>query len=339
MDPLITNDIDEYNNVFYDTEKEPLYYYSDNLDDKNTYDNKNYLLIYPEDSIDYRYEIVERIGKGAFGKVYKAYDHKRNMMVALKAIRKEGRFHRQAKLEIGLYQLMMTNEKSYSRHVIPMYKWFISRGDYFLSFELFGEDMYNYYKKNIIGSKDLKSFSLQIAMGLEFIHSHGIIHMDLKPENILIKDKHLKIIDLGSSYMEQPNMLKDYVQSRYYRSPEVVFNIGVKISMDIWSYGCILYELAERKPLIPAKSQGELVVYYTYIMNYPPVNMKNIYDNKNYPLSNRRIKNGTILIPNSFEWNHDNIYFKELIINGCLQWDPSKRLTAIEIMKHRYFET
>lgn len=333
------SDSDDYNNVFYDSDKDPIYYYGYNLDDRNKYDENNYLHIQPEDSIDYRYEIIKRIGKGAFGKVYEAYDHKRNIPVALKCIRNERRFHKQVQLEVKFYQLMMNEEKMYSAHVIPMYKWFISYGDYFLIFELFGQDMYSYYKNNIIGNKDLQSFSLQIASGLEFIHSYGIIHMDLKPENILIKDKQLKIIDLGSSFMEEPNIMKDYVQSRYYRAPEVVFNTGLKKSMDIWSYGCIIYELAEGTPLIPAKSQSELVVYYTYIMDYPPTYMKKLYENDKYLLSKRQLKNGKTLIPKAFEWNHQNISLKQLINYGCLQWDPSKRLTSSEIIKHPYFQT
>ena len=142
------SDSDEYNDVFYDSDKEPIYYYSENLDDGNIYDKNNYLTIYPEDSIDYRYEIIKQIGKGAFGKVYEAYDHKRNLPVALKCIRNERRFHKQVCLEVKFYDLMIKPTELYSAHVIPLYKWFISRGDYFLIFELFGEDMYTYYKNN-----------------------------------------------------------------------------------------------------------------------------------------------------------------------------------------------
>lgn len=329
-------DSEEYNEVFILEPSGPIYYNGLNSEEDTYYDDKDHLIVRPGDAIDFRYEIIKRLGKGSFGKVYKAYDHKRNFEVALKIIRHERRFHKQVRLEIGFYELLYSPDKNYSQHVIPMYKWFIYKNDYFIVFELFGINMYEYYKTNNIPEHDVKSFTKQIALGIEFIHSHSIIHMDLKPENILIHDKHLKIIDLGSSFLEKPTMIKNYVQSRYYRSPEVVFELPIKTSMDIWSFGCVIYELAMGTPLIPARTQKELIVYYNHINNYPPTYMIDIYDNKNYKISNKILKNGKSLEPSGFVWIYSNVAFKQLVTNGCLCWDPDKRLTAKEILKHPF---
>lgn len=305
--------------------------------DKPVYDSSNYLMVNQGDAIYDRYEIIHKIGKGVFGQVYKAFDHKHQIPVALKIIRNEKRFHKQVVYEIKSFNRMTNSRRYYSEHVISLYKWFKFNSNYYLSFELFGINLYNYYKENSIDDTDLRSFTQQITYGLEYIHYHKIIHMDLKPENILIKDKHIKIIDLGSALVEKPYIFKNYVQSRYYRSPEAVFKMPLKTSIDIWSFGCLLYELATGIPLMPAKSQDELIIYFIHIKGYPPVHMREIYDN--YSLKNRYLSNGKLLFPDSFEWEYHNTSFKEFVIDCCLCWDSIERYTAIELLKHPFLNS
>ena len=313
------------------------YYTYDNESKDNIYDNLNHLELKKHYSINSRYEIMEEIGKGAFGKVYKATDFKRHQLVALKVVRNEKRFHKQVKEEIKLFETIITSKKNYSNHLIPLYKWFTYKTDYFLVFQVFGINLYSYYLKYDIDDDDLCSFSYQIADGLDFIHSFKIIHADLKPENILIKDKHLKLIDLGSSFKEGPSQIKSYVQSRYYRAPEVVFRHPIKTSMDIWSYGCILYEIAMKYPLIPAKNHQDLVVFYKHIMGYPDNNMKEYFISYDVTLHTSVTKNRRFYGTNEFVWDYHNNKFYDLVLSNCLTWDASKRLTAKDIMGHSYF--
>lgn len=320
-------------------EPSPVYYTSNNVYYENVYDKNKFLNVYNGDAIYYRYEIIEHIGRGAFGNVYKAKDHKRNLYVALKIIKQNHRFHKYAKIETDIYDIMYNSKEPYSSNVIKLYKSFPYKNDVFLVFQLHGVNMLNYYKSNNITDDDMKSFSYQIASGLDFIHSHKIIHMDLKPENILIQEKKIKIIDLGSAFIKKPRLIKSYVQTRYYRAPEVIYELNLNTSMDIWSLGCILYELAEKKTLIPAKIQRDLVVYYNYICGYPPRYMFDIYNSNNYDIKNTELCGGNNLNVDNFSWYYENIKFKNLILNCCLQWDGKKRLTAKEIMNHEYFYT
>ena len=324
--------------------KSPVYYFNTNSsNNKNTvYKDNCRLDVCQGDTFDYRYEVISSLGKGAFSNVYLCNDHKYNGSVAVKVIRNERRFHRQVKIEIQLFDLLHSSE-NYSEHVIKLLKAFEFRKNIFLVFDNYGVDMYSYYKKNDIGPKDLKSFANQIAQGLDFLHSFEIIHMDLKPENILIRNKHLKIIDLGSSFIQQEGMKKDYVQSRYYRSPDVVFGLKTTTKIDIWSYGCIIYELATKTPLIPAKCSKDLVIYFTHILGYPPKHMDCYYSNSSFfvqdskELFSFKSARGKYLYPNAFEWKHSNIILKQLILHCCLGWDNTKRLTASELLKHPYF--
>ena len=114
----------------------------------------------------------------------------------------------------------------------------------------------------------IKHFMKQVFNGLSYMHAKNISHRDLKPENILIKQPscfdydalkcELKIADLGAAKVLNPNgMNTPYVVSRYYRSPELILGSNkYDCSIDIWSTGCILFELITRTPLFPGDAEG-----------------------------------------------------------------------------------
>jgi glycogen synthase kinase 3 beta len=101
------------------------------------------------------------------------------------------------------------------------------------------------------------------------MHSKGVAHRDLKPENILVKKNGnnpdplsmiVKIADLGSSKFldfSDKRMNTPYIVSRYYRAPELILGSHLyNFSIDIWSAGCILFELMTKTPLFPGDSEG-----------------------------------------------------------------------------------
>ena len=78
-----------------------------------------------------------------------------------------------------------------------------------------------------------------------------IIHCDIKPENILLRRPNksgIKIIDFGSGTFENKQFYT-YIQSRFYRAPEIILGIKYTPAIDMWSFGCMLYELCIGKPL------------------------------------------------------------------------------------------
>jgi len=238
----------------------------------------------------------------------------------------------------------MRTAPHYSPYVIKMLKSFKSHGNIFLVFKQYGETLYNYKKKNNINANKLKLFSKQIALGLEFIHSYNIIHLDLKPENILIRHDKIKIIDFGSSVIEKGDQIKSYEQTRYYRAPEIVFELNTTVAVDVWSYGCILYKLATGCTLIPAKTTNDLMIYYTHIMGYPPIRLTSIYNNSDFfpdshikELYTFKCESGAMLYPDEFIWKCDNKEFIHLIANSCFVWDYACRSSMTTILKHPYF--
>ena len=103
----------------------------------------------------------------------------------------------------------------------------------------------------------------------------SLIHCDLKPENILFTDqryKDVKIIDFGSACTEFKNGFT-YVQSRFYRSPEVALGMPYSHPIDMWSFGCIMVELLTGKPIFNARDENELIEMLRFKIGLPPEHM------------------------------------------------------------------
>lgn len=99
-------------------------------------------------------------------------------------------------------------------------------------------------------------FAIQILHSLSFMHNNKIVHCDIKPENIMLKEAHktgIKIIDFGSSCYEEQQFYT-YIQSRYYRAPEVILGLKYTSAIDMWSLGCVLAELYLGYPMFPGQN-------------------------------------------------------------------------------------
>lgn len=118
----------------------------------------------------------------------------------------------------------------------------------------------------------LKRVVYQVSEGLNYMKAKSVIHCDLKPENILFTDdryKNIKLIDFGSSCQDYTKGFS-YVMSRYYRAPEVVFGNRYGHGVDMWSLGCIIYELLTGRVLFPAKDENALVEWFVVTLGSIP---------------------------------------------------------------------
>lgn len=109
--------------------------------------------------------------------------------------------------------------------------------------------------------QELRSIVTQLLTGLATLNKLKIIHCDLKPENIMYTNASLnqiKIVDFGSACTDFKSGFK-YVQSRFYRSPEIVVGLPYDSAVDMWSLGCIVFELVSGRPLFPAHNELELL--------------------------------------------------------------------------------
>lgn len=225
-----------------------------------------------------RYDQIssKEIGLGSFGVVFKARDLKDNRVVAIKRLidRDDIDVREHARLEIAYLETIQNDasKRNKESHVVSLLDHFSWGGCHFLVFEALTLSLYDLILESQGLSLDLiRCISAQIIQGIDFLEEVGIVHCDLKPENVMLMapagvdvsgdpEWKVKIIDLGSAqYLDELPRLC-YVQSRWYRAPEVHMGLPLDSKIDLWSLGCIMAELFTTKPLflgIPSsKNQG-----------------------------------------------------------------------------------
>lgn len=226
------------------------------------YDDKegHYIVLGGEEILQ-RYIVQEVLGKGSFGTVLKCYDEKRQETVAMKITRQGTNFRNQAKLEIDIL-LKLNNFPSLNSLVVKLLKVFDWQGHLVLVFELLSFNLYQLIKctkYNGVSLDLVRKFALQLVQTLHQleIHKPPIIHCDLKPENILLRNQNrsgIRLIDFGSACYQSRRMFR-YIQSRFYRSPEVILNLDYTTAIDRWSLGCVLVEMHTGLPLFDGRSE------------------------------------------------------------------------------------
>ncbi|XP_060071161.1 cyclin-dependent kinase 7-like, partial [Ylistrum balloti] len=199
-----------------------------------------------------RYEKIEFLGEGQFATVYKAKDYKTGNIVAVKKIKVGTRaevadgINRTALREIKLLQ-----ELSHI-HIIGLLDVFGHRSNVSLVFDFMETDLEIVIKDNeiVLTPGHIKSYILQTLKGLEYLHSHWILHRDLKPNNLLINQQGiLKLGDFGLAkfYGSPTRIYTHQVVTRWYRCPELLFGARqYGTGVDMWAVGCILAELLRR---------------------------------------------------------------------------------------------
>jgi len=141
-------------------------------------------------------------------------------------------------------------------------------------FELLDGNLYELLVANgYCGLKEdeVRIFAFQILNSLNFIHKEGVIHCDIKPENIVMRNwgkTGVKLIDFGTSCF-QGKQVYDYLQSRYYRAPEVIFKNIYSHPIDMWSFACVIAELKLGEPIFAASSNIEQLTYIANSIGLP----------------------------------------------------------------------
>ncbi len=330
-------------------------------DDAGTY------LVASHDHVAYRYELLKLLGKGSFGQVIKAYDHKTQQHVALKIVRNEKRFHRQANEEIRILEHLRKQDRENSHNIVHMIDHFVFRNHVCLTFELLSMNLYELIKKNRFQGFSLalvRKFSHSILQCLDNLFRNRIIHCDLKPENILLKQpgrSGIKVIDFGSSCYEHQRIYT-YIQSRFYRAPEVILGGKYGMAIDMWSFGCILAELLTGYPLFPGEDEGDQLSCMMEVLGAPSQKLidtckrsRSFFSSKGHPryctvttnpdgstsytgCRTRRGKHrgppGTKELSRALKGCDDPLFLDFLL--KCLEWDPTARMTPPQALRHNW---
>ncbi|EDN90698.1 hypothetical protein SS1G_00098 [Sclerotinia sclerotiorum 1980 UF-70] len=180
-----------------------------------------------------RYLILDVLGQGTFGQVVKCQNLKTQEVVAVKVVKNRTAYFNQSMMEVSVLDL-------------------------------------NQFRG--LSTTLVRVFAQQLLNGLSLLNKARLIHCDLKPENILLKNLEspiIKIIDFGSACDERQTVYT-YIQSRFYRSPEVLLGLPYSSAIDMWSLGCIVVELFLGLPLFPGSSEYNQVSRIVEMLGNPP---------------------------------------------------------------------
>jgi dual specificity tyrosine-phosphorylation-regulated kinase 2/3/4 len=227
---------------------------------------------------------------------------------------------------------------------------FYFRGHLCISTELLGINLYEFIKAYEFKGFPLpliRRFSKQMLGSLALLKGKRVIHCDLKPENILLAHpmhSEIKVIDFGSSCFENEKVYT-YIQSRFYRSPEVILGMSYGIPIDMWSLGCILAELFTGYPIFPGENEQEQLACIMEIFGPPEKHLiekssrkKLFFDSMGKPRvtvssKGRRRRPSSKTLQSALKC--DDEAFLDFL-TACLRWDPERRLKPEQALQHEF---
>ncbi|KAG9560409.1 kinase-like protein, partial [Aureobasidium melanogenum] len=290
------------------------------------------------------------LGKGSFGQVVRCIDHKLGTLCAVKIIRNKKRFHQQALVEVNILQKLKEWDPDEANATLTITSSFYFRNHLCITSPSLSINLYEFIRAHNFSGFSLqliRRFARQILACLCLLQSKRIIHCDLKPENILLCDPRradVRVIDFGSS-CKADEKVYTYIQSRFYRSPEVILGSDYGLGIDMWSFGCILAELFTGYPIFPGENEQEQLACIMEIFGPPARDIiekasrrKLFFDSSLKPRvtvssKGRRRRPSSKTLSGAIKCE-DEAFLD--FLSQCLRWDPEKRLRPDQAVSHPF---
>lgn len=299
-----------------------------------------------------RYQLVKRVGAGAFGVVWSAKDLSApdNTRVAIKKV--TNAFDHTTDTKRLLREILLLRHLDHVN--ILCIKDLMCPPDanqlfpsLFIVTELMDTDLHRVIQSpQPLSDQHIQYFIYQILCGLKYLHSAGIIHRDIKPSNLLLNENcQLKLCDFGlarcipdrnETVTEEDNKyMTEYVVTRWYRAPELLLQERYyNGAIDVWSVGCVLAELLGRKPVFPGTDYIDEIIQITNIIGTPTDQdissltsdaakefIRNLQRKESIPLDELFPKAEALAID---------------LLTRTLKFNPAERLTVDEALQHPY---
>jgi len=306
-----------------------------------------------------RYDVVQKLGKGAYGIVWRVVDKKTKDTCALKKI--FDAFQNSTDAQRTFREIEFLKQMNGHEHIVTLTNVLKADNDrdIYLVFEFMETDLHAAIRANILQDIHKQYILWQTLKALKYMHSASLLHRDMKPSNLLLNsDCLMKVADFGlarslkdkdgeTELADKPDpvILTDYVATRWYRAPEILLgatNYG--FGVDMWSVGCILGEMIHGKPIFPGQSttnQLEKIMELTgmpteattaNISKFAP-NMLEAVRSRDLPSENEDPSVRVARFKQTFPTASEDAL--DLLIK-LLLLQPEKRITAEESLKHPY---
>ncbi|XP_054158059.1 dual specificity protein kinase CLK2-like isoform X2 [Oppia nitens] len=327
-------------------------------------------LIYKDgDVLQERYKIVSTLGEGTFGKVVRVVDLRSDELMALKIIKNVKKYRDAAKLEINVLEKITEKDPKGKKLCVKMLDWFDYHGHMCIAFEILGLSVFDFMKDNNYQPYTIdqcRHIGYQLVYAVRFLHQNQLTHTDLKPENILftnseydllynskkkrdvrrVKNTHIKLIDFGSATFDDEHH-STIVSTRHYRAPEVILELGWAQPCDVWSVGCILFELYLGITLFQTHDNREHLAMMERILGPLPYRMcrktKTNYFYHGRLNWDEKSSNGRYVRENckplhryALTDDDDHRLLFDLIAR-MLEYEPNHRLSLTDALDHHFF--
>ncbi|EDX14771.1 GD21389 [Drosophila simulans] len=321
-------------------------------------------------SIHQQDKIMATLGEGTFGRVVKVKDMERDYCMALKIIKNVEKYREAAKLEINALEKIAQKDPHCDHLCVKMIDWFDYHGHMCIVFEMLGLSVFDFLRENNYEPYPLdqvRHMAYQLCYSVKFLHDNRLTHTDLKPENILfvdsdytshynhkinrevrrVKNTDVRLIDFGSATFDHEHH-STIVSTRHYRAPEVILELGWSQPCDVWSIGCILFELYLGITLFQTHDNREHLAMMERILGQIPYRMarktktKYFYHGKldwdEKSSAGRYVRDHCkplFLCQLSDSEDHCELFS---LIKKMLEYEPSSRITLGEALHHPFFD-
>ncbi|XP_029673932.1 dual specificity protein kinase CLK2 isoform X7 [Formica exsecta] len=333
-------------------------------------DEDGHLVYQSGDILANRYKVLATLGEGTFGKVVKVKDLQMDHVMALKIIKNVEKYREAAKLEINALEKIAVKDPEGQHLCVKMLDWFNYHGHMCIAFEMLGLSVFDFLRDNCYQPYPLehvRHMGYQLCYAVKFLHDNKLTHTDLKPENILfvdsdydstynnkkrrdtrrVKRTDIRLIDFGSATFDHEHH-STIVSTRHYRAPEVILELGWSQPCDVWSIGCILFELYLGITLFQTHDNREHLAMMERILGTIPHRMarktktkyfyhgKLDWDDKSsagrYVRDNCKPLHRYML---SDDEEHRQLFD---LVQRMLEYEPSQRITLKDALTHQFFD-
>lgn len=307
------------------------------------------------------FELKSLLGEGAYGVVCSAVHKPTGEVVAIKKIEPFARplFALRTLREIKILK-QFSHENIISIFDIQRPEAFAQFNEVYIIQERMQTDLHRVIATQPLSDDHVQYFTYQVARALKMLHSRNVVHRDLKPSNLLVNANcDLKVCDFGlARIIDEPDKsgedsisrgddasasasasaMTEYVATRWYRAPEVMLTAArYSKAMDVWSLGCILAEMFLKRPLLPGRDYRQQLALILSVLGPPsPADLGTV--------ESARARQYLLALPPPprQDW--------AALFRGCnprgvdllgrmLVFDPSKRISAAEVLCHPYLAT